>query len=216
MATQSETQTQGPTPGMIREAVAVFHDQPTFQAAADDLMNAGFDRSELSLLASHKAVEQKLGHLYERITDLEDDPAVPRVAYSGRDSLTEGRTAIVGGLAYIGAVAAVGAIVASGGTLAAAIAGAVLAGGSGGLLGSFGARWLGRDRANEIQSQIDKGGLLLWVRVRDKEHEQRAVEILNRHSAEDVHVHELPAPKDPEGAPLQGFSPDPFLPNARI
>lgn len=219
MATDPPTETattQNPSPGMIREAVAVFHDQPVFQAAADDLMNSGFDRSELSLLASHKTVEQKLGHLYEKISELEDDPNVPRVAYSGRDSLTEGRTAIVGGLAYIGAVAAVGAIVASGGTLAAAIAGAVVAGGSGGLLGTFGARWLGRDRATEIQSQIEKGGLLLWVRVRDAEHEQRALEILNRHSAEDVHVHDLPAPKDPEGAPLQGFSPDPFLPNARI
>lgn len=216
MAVNPETDTQGPPQGMIREAVAVFHDQVTFQAAADDLMNSGFDRSELSLLASHKTVEEKLGNFYDKITDLEDDPNVPRVAYSGRDSLTEGRTAIVGGLAYIGAVAAVGAIVASGGTLAAAVAGAVLAGGSGGLLGTFGARWLGRDRAKEIQAQIDKGGLLLWVRVRDKEHEQRALDILNSHSADDVHVHELPAPKDPEGAPLQGFNPDPFLPNARI
>jgi hypothetical protein len=40
---------------------------------------------------------------------------------------------------------------------------------------------------------LDKGGLLLWVRTRDLEHEQRAKHILERHSGDDVHVHELSA-----------------------
>jgi hypothetical protein len=201
---------------MIREAVAVFHDHETFQAAVDDLLNAGFDYCDISLLAGEKAVEQKLGHLYEKVGELEDDPTVPRVAYADRDSLVEGRAAMAGGLGYIGAVAAVGAIVATGGTLAAAIAGAVIAGGSGGLIGTLGARWLGRDRAKDVQTQLEKGGLLLWVRVRDKEVERKAVDILSRLSADDVHVHELPAPADPEGAPWQGLSPDPFLRGAKI
>jgi hypothetical protein len=201
---------------MIREAVAVFHDHKTFQAAVDDLLNAGFDYRDISLLAGEQAVEQKLGRYYEKISDLEDDPDVPRVAYADRDSLVEGRAALVGGLGYIGAVAAAGAIVATGGTLAVAIAGAVIAGGSGGLIGTLGARWLGRDRAKDVQAQLEKGGLLLWVRVRDNVCERRAIQILTRLSADDVHVHELPASKDPEGAPWQDFSPDPFLPGAKI
>ena len=201
---------------MIREAVAVFHDQQTFQAAVDDLLNAGFDYGDISLLAGEKAVEQKLGRYYEKISDLEDDPDVPRVAYADRDSLVEGRTALVGGLGYIGAVAAAGAVVATGGTLAMAIAGAVIAGGSGGLIGTLGARWLGRDRANDVQKQLEKGGLLLWVRLRDKEVERKALKILSRLSADDVHVHELPASHVPEGAPWQGWSPDPFLHDAKI
>ncbi len=201
---------------MIREAVAVFHDYQTLQDAIDDLLNAGFEYSDISLLASEKAVQEKLGHRYEKISELEDDPDVPRVAYADRDSLVEGRAALAGGLGYIGAVAAAGAIVATGGTLAAIIAGAVIAGGSGGVIGTLAARWLGRDRASDVQSQLEKGGLLLWVRLRDEEVERRALRVLTRLSADDVHVHELPAPKDPEGAPWQDFSPDPFLPGAKI
>src|ERR687897_567944 len=105
----------------VREAVGVFHDRDSFQSAVEDLMSAGFDRSELSLLAGEQAIEDKLGHAYRRVQELEDDPTVPRAAYVGNHSLAEGRTGVIGGLAYVGAVVGAGAVVASGGTLAAAI-----------------------------------------------------------------------------------------------
>jgi hypothetical protein len=216
MEPQSETEAAARNVMMIREAVGVFHDQKTFQEAVDDLLNAGFEYADISLLAGEKAVEQKLGHRYEKVSEIEDDPDVPRVAYADRDSLVEGRAAMAGGLAYIGAVAAAGAIVASGGTLAAVIAGAAAAGGGAGLIGTLSTRWLGKDRAKDLQSQLDKGGLLLWARVRDENMERKALQILTRLSADDVHVHELPAPTNPEGAPWQGLSPDPFLPGAKI
>lgn len=200
----------------IREAVGVFHDWSSLQAAVDELQASGFDRSEFSLLAGERAVEEKLGHVYQKVKDLEDDQKVPRTAYVGRDSMVEARVGVIGGLAYVGALAAVGAIVASGGTLAAAIIGAVAAGGGGGLIGSVASRWLGRDRAKELQAQLDKGGLLLWVRIRDGDHEQRAMDILGKHSADDVHVHDIPASAVPESDPLSGFEPDPFLPKARV
>jgi hypothetical protein len=201
---------------MVREAVGVFHDRDAFLDAVDDLLSAGFDRAELSLLAGEKAVEDKLGHAYDKVQELEDDAAVPRVAFVGDHSLAEGRTGIIGGLAYVGAVAAAGAVVASGGALAATVIAAVLAGGGGGVLGALAARWLGRDRAQALQRQLDKGGLLLWVRARDEAHEQRAVEILTRSGAEDVHVHALPGSRDPAQNPLAGLEIDPFLPGARL
>ena len=212
----SETGSGAPTGATTREAVGVFHDWTALQACVDDLLSSGFDRSELSLLAGQKAVEEKLGHVYAKVAELEDDPEVPRTAFVGRDSFIEGRTGVIGALAYIGAAAAIGGVVASGGTLAAAIAAAAVAGGSGGLIGTLATRWLGRDRAKEIQSQIDRGGLLLWVRARDRAHEDRAVAVLNRHSADHVHVHDLPRRDDPETDPLSGFEPDPFLPRARV
>jgi hypothetical protein len=179
-------------------------------------MSAGFDRSELSLLAGERAIEDKLGHAYRRVQELEDDPAVPRAAYFGNHSLAEARTGVIGGLAYIGAMVGAGAVVASGGTLAAAIAAAAIAGGGSGLIGGLAAQFLGRERAKALQSQLDHGGLLLWVHVRDQAHEQRAIEILTRHGAEDVHVHELPGSRDPAANPLSGVEIDPFLPDARI
>lgn len=176
----------------VREAVGVFHDEKSLQAAVDELLIAGFDRSHLSLLAGHHAIEEKLGHMYEKVADVEDDPGVPYQAYVGSDSRTEAKGAIVGGLAYVGVVAAVGMIVASGGTIAAVLVGAALAGGAGGGIGVALSRYIDQHHAAYLQEQLDRGGLLLWVRTEDAEHEKRATEILGRHAADDVHVHDLP------------------------
>lgn len=200
----------------VREAVGVFHDADAFENAVEDLTSSGFDHSELSLLAGAEAIEQKLGHAYRKIQELEDDPTVPRAAYVGNHSLAIGRTGVIGGLAYVGAMVGVGAVVASGGSLAAAIAGAAVAGGGSGVLGAWAAQYLGGDRAETLQQQLDRGGLLLWVHVRDAAHEKRAVDILTRTGAKDVHVHDLPGSRDPADNPLTGIEIDPFLPDSRI
>ena len=58
----------------VREAVAVFDDVSSLEAAVDDLRAAGFGQHDISLLAAHAAVERKLGHMYRRVEELEDDP----------------------------------------------------------------------------------------------------------------------------------------------
>jgi hypothetical protein len=137
----------------VREAVGVFHDRDSLLTAVDELTSSGFDRAELNLLAAERAIEDKLGHNYQKVQELEDDATVPRAAFVGVHSLAEGKTGMIGGLAYIGAVAAAGAVVASGGTLAGAIAAAAIAGGGAGLLGGVGARMLGRDQAQSLKRQ---------------------------------------------------------------
>lgn len=176
----------------IREAVGVFHDERSLQAAADELLIAGFDRSQLSLLAGDKTVETRLGHKYEKVGEIEDDPVVPYLAYMGSDSRSEAKGAVIGGLAYVGAVGAAGLTVASGGTIAAVLVAVALAGGAGGLVGTALSRYLDTHHAHYLQDQLDRGGLLLWVRTVDEAHERRAVEVLERNSAADVHVHDLP------------------------
>jgi hypothetical protein len=199
-----------------REAVAVFHQVASYQAAIDELFNAGFDRADLSLLASQQTVEEKLGHAYTRVGEVADDATVPRAAYVGNASVAEARTGVIGGLAYIGAMAALGVVVASGGGLAAAIAAAAVAGGGGGVIGGVAARFIGKDHAQSLQAQLDKGGLLLWVRTADATLEQKALEILREHGGEDVHVHDLPASEQPDDNPLGGIQIDPALPGAKI
>ncbi len=176
----------------IREAVGVFHEVKSLEDAIDELLAGGFDRAEVSLLAGQEAVERELGHRYERVAELEDDPLVPRLAYVDVDSRTEGNASVIGGLAYVGAIAATGMVVASGGTLALAVAAAALAGGGGGMVGALLARMIAERHARQLQRQLDAGGLLLWVRLATPERESRALEILRRHSADDVHIHELP------------------------
>lgn len=177
----------------VREAVGIFRRPEDLQDAIDELQSSGFHRAELSLLASEDVVEEKLGHRYKRVEALADDPAVPRAAYVSTEALGGAEGGLIGGLMYVGAVAAAGAVVVSGGTLAAGIAAAALAGGGGGLIGSILAKWVGDQHAEYLQEQVERGGLLLWVRTRDSGHEALAVEILKKHSGDEVHVHSLPA-----------------------
>lgn len=171
-----------------REAVGIFHDADIFQAAVDDLLSAGFHRAELSFLASEHAVEEKLGHRYRRSGALADDPAVPRIAYVSTEAVGDAEGALVGTLLFVGATVATGAVVASGGTLAAAIVAAAAAGGTGGLIGSILAKWVGNLHARYLHEQLEHGGLLLWVRTSTPADEQRALEILRRHAADCVHL----------------------------
>jgi len=66
-------------------------------------------------------------HKYRKVTELEDDAAVPRTCHVSTESIGDAEGGLVGGLLYVGAVAAAGAIVALGGTLAGAIVAAALA-----------------------------------------------------------------------------------------
>lgn len=177
----------------IREAVGYFKSADSLQDAIDDLMSSGFDRAQLSLLASEEAVQEKLGHRYRRVRELEDEPNAPRVAYVSDESVGAAEGALIGTPLYVAALVAGGAIVASGGTVLAAFAGAALAGTAGGLIGAALAKYVGDEHADHIDEQLKHGGLLLWVTVQDPEHETRAVEILKQHSGRDVHVHALPA-----------------------
>ncbi len=102
-----------------REAVGVFQTVDAFQEAIDELLSSGFDRAELSLMASEKAVEEKLGHKYRKAPELEDDDSVPRIAYVSPEAIGDAEGALVGGLLYVGAGA--GGVLASAGALATAI-----------------------------------------------------------------------------------------------
>ncbi|MBG0811388.1 hypothetical protein IY145_18725 [Methylosinus sp. H3A] len=176
----------------VREAVGVFDTAETLQEAIDELQTSGFDRADISLMAGERAVDEKLGHAYQKAADVEDDPEVPRGAYISPESIGEAQGALVGGLGYIGAIGAAGLIFASGGTMAAALAAAAIAGGGGGLVGALFAKLIGESHAQYLQEQLDRGGILLWVRTRDEAHEKSAVEILTKHSGRDVHVHGVP------------------------
>ncbi len=174
----------------VSEAVAVFDDVSELDAAVEDLREAGFAKDAISLLASEDSVIRKLGHRYERVEEMEDEARAPRVVYKTRGSIGESEDVIIGSLTYLPAVVAAGIVVASAGVVAAAITGTAI---GGALIGTVLARWLDKHHAERLQEQLDRGGLLLWVRTPDPDSQRRALEILTRHSAHDVHIHQLPA-----------------------
>ncbi|WP_290891856.1 hypothetical protein [Hoeflea sp.] len=175
------------------EAVGIFHDAEDLQAAIDDLLTQGFDRMDLSILASETAIEQKLHESYVRARDLEDRVETPTTAYVATESVGDAMGAVIGILIYVPAMIGGAAVVASGGALAAAATSALIAGGIGGSIGTVLAGLLGATQAERLTEQLEAGGLLLWVRTRDEIHEQRALCILAGHKAEDVHLHTLPS-----------------------
>jgi len=186
------------------EAVAVFHDAYAFQAAIDELLMKGFDHAELSVLASERAVRDKLGHDYTSTTDLEDDPDVPKVDYVPDESVGNAQGGVIAMAAYFPAVIGSLAVAASGGTLLGAVAVAAIAGSAGATVGAALAKLIGSAHAKHIDEHLRHGGLLLWVRTHDAEHEERALDVLRRHSGDDVHLHTMTPPTTkPQSIPVR-------------
>ena len=194
MARATALTAQGTTMALasMREAVGVFGDEKSLRAAADELMISGFDRADLSILSRQKKVEQRLGHSYEKVSELEDEPNVATRAYIGSDSLIEAKSVIVMIPCFIGAVGAAGAVTASGGTTLETLIWAGIAGIGGALVGGIFAGIVAGRQRDYLDEQLDHGGIPLWVRTVDAEHEKRACEILERTDASDIHVHDHP------------------------
>lgn len=69
-----------------------------------------------------------------------------------------------------------------------------LAGGGGALIGAAMAKFIGDHHAAHLQKQLDRGGLLLWVRAWNEADERTASAILRKHAGSDVHIHDFPVP----------------------
>jgi hypothetical protein len=174
------------------EAVGIFHDVKSFQDAIDDLLLSGFDNVDINVLAHEDTVVAKLGHGYKSTAEFEDDPEAPRISYIPNETIGNAEGALISAGIYVPAIVGMGLVAASGGTMLGIFAAAAIAGGAGGLIGAALARFLGHEHAKHLEQHLHHGGLLLWVRTHDAEHEQKALEILRRHSAHDVHLHEIP------------------------
>jgi hypothetical protein len=169
----------------VREAVAVFDTEAALQGAIDELLIAGFGQADVSLLANEAAVTEKLGGSYRKVSS---------AAYVSPEAIGDAEGAVIGALMYVGAGILMGPIALAGGGITSILGGAVIGGGVGGAIGTVLAMAIGIEHATHIEEQLDHGGLLLWVRIWDLDHQVRALEILTRHSGRDVHVHEFPTP----------------------
>lgn len=173
----------------IPEAVGVFDNFEDLQAAFYDLRMVGFSRYDISLLAEQKVLEQKLGKGYWRASDLEDDPNAPRASFVSEEAIGEFEGGIIGGFFFLGSYIAMAAMLTPASTLAASIAAIAIGGSPGAVIGTLLARRVGKHHKDYYAKQIEHGGILLWVRVLDKEKEDLAVKIMKGHSGREVHVH---------------------------
>ena len=173
----------------IPEAVGVFDTYEDLQSAFYDLRMVGFSRYDISLLAKQEVLEEKIGKAFWQASDLEDDPNAPRASFVSKEAIGELQGAVAGGFLFLGSYIAMAAMLTPASTLAASIAAIAIGGSPAAAVGTFLARRIGQQHKDYYANQIEHGGILLWVRVHDKEKEDLAVKILKGHSGRDVHVH---------------------------
>ncbi len=85
------------TCGPVPEAIGVFQDEPSLEAAVDDLLMSGFDRSEISV-----PVAGKFGAAIDHAAVWAYQPEAPLAAYVVNDARTQAKSAIVAGLGDLG------------------------------------------------------------------------------------------------------------------
>jgi hypothetical protein len=151
---------------VIREAVASFPDREHFRVAVRELLAAGFDRGDLSVLASH-----------EPLSAAEDDPGALITAGLSDE------------IKYVAPLTVAGIILISAGPLAATIAAAVGAGIGGAALKELIDDYAAAPHRDDFATALKAGAALLWVRCADAELELRASRILEESGGRHVHIH---------------------------
>jgi hypothetical protein len=150
-----------------REVVALFADRESFEAAVEALLAAGFERSDLSVLASHQSIDA--------------------AGSAGRD-WHQVLPALVGELKYEVPLVASGAVLLVGGSLAATIAGIVGAGVGGMAVKELIDEVTSTPHSDEFARAVEAGSVILWVRAADGDAEARASDVLRQAGGANIHA----------------------------
>ncbi|BAI72351.1 hypothetical protein AZL_017130 [Azospirillum sp. B510] len=159
--------TEKTVPAEVREVVALFSTRAGFDQAVDTLLAAGFDRADLSVLASHTSLEAA------------ETKSKPR---------DEALTGLVGELKYAFPLTTAGLIAIVGGPIEAALAALVAAGVGGVAIKDYLDELTSHPKPDEFTRALEAGGVILWVRVETAEEEERATALLEREGGGNVHV----------------------------
>jgi hypothetical protein len=195
-----------------REVTGVFHSRKALIDAAEELLVAGIDRADIDVSASVDELDRRLNYQSIPAADLADMPITPRQSFMGIDDVLT-TDAVVGSLAgCIGAVAMAYFLIIRGmAPLSVGIVSVLTGLVVGGVAVLAVRRRLQRERVRGLEKLAEAYGLLIWVRVQSPEKEAEAQEILARHGAGAVHVHEIELAKTPEDLPLHSLRVDPWL-----
>jgi len=153
------------------EVVGIFSTRAAFDQALRDLQAGGFDRRDISVLASHDSIDAAAG---------------------GQTPWREKLVALVGELKYEGPLVTAGLIAMATGPVGAAIA-AVIAAGVGGaaaveLMGELTAK----PHSADFAAALAAGSVLLWVDAPEPAQQVLAAKLLSDAGGLNVHTHARP------------------------
>jgi hypothetical protein len=154
---------------VVREAVGSFPDREHFRNAVSALLAAGFERSDLSVLASH-----------DSLAVAEEDAGTQKGILAA--GLTEE-------IKYVAPLTVAGIVVLSGGPIALGLAALVGAGLGGAALKELFDDYTAAHHSDDFAAALKAGAALLWVRCGDPDRELAATRILEEAGGRHVHVH---------------------------
>ena len=139
-------------PETIREVVASYADRPGFERAVQALLDAGFDRTDLSVLASHDSLAV----------------AGPIAGYR-EDAVGTAEAGLAADWGALESISLLGALILVGGPVAVATAAVVGTGIGAMALRPLFAQLTQSAHADGFAAAVEAGKILLWVRIRDAE-----------------------------------------------
>jgi|SRR5579872_7342925 len=201
----------------VREVAAVFHSPEALEAAVEDLLEAGFDRADMDRLGDLDELRKRLGPVYVAHEELADLPQAPRQPVLLSEDIATTMVVVVSVLASFGGVIAALLVFGfRGGTVAAVITGLLAAAVAGGIGALLTWRFLKPPRSRALEAHLAERGIVLWVRTRSPDLEDKAQEILHLHGGTAIRIHEVELDKTPEDIPLSSLRPDPWLGDERL
>ncbi len=150
-----------------REVVGLLASREAFEAAVKALLAAGFEREDLSVLATH-----------ESLAAADPPEEAARTFLAG----------LLGEVPYVGPIAAAGFIMVAAGPVGELLAGAIAAGLGGLALKELLEDVLARPHSEAFAQALKEGRVALWVRVADAGAEEKARRILAENGARDIHT----------------------------
>jgi hypothetical protein len=150
-----------------REVVGLVSDRPSFDRIVAALFAAGFERSDVSVLASHESLD---------------------AAEQTEPTWREVMAALVGEARYEAPLVASGAIALAGGPVFAAVAGVIGAAVGGLAIREVLEEVTAKAHTDDFARSLAAGSVILWVRVDSQQREATATRVLNEGGAANVHI----------------------------
>jgi hypothetical protein len=152
----------------LNEIVGILKTRESFETCVNALREAGFARTDLSVLSSHESLEAA------------GKPAKP---------LKDVLTALVGELKFEGPMVASGAVFLAGGPVGELIGAVVGATVGGAAIKEVLDEVTATPHTDDFARAVDAGSIILWVRAIGEDTQAKATEILSANGAENVHLH---------------------------
>jgi len=159
----------------VCEVVGRFDGKEPFAAAVKELLVSGFESSDLSVLDTHESLS---------------------AAGSPGEAWQDALASLVGEIKYVGPITAAGLIAIATGPVGAAVSATVAAGLTGAALSEVLETVRATPHTESFARALEAGAVLLWVHASEPAQQTRAMEILRRQGAADVHLHRRPPHQD--------------------